>query len=228
MSDEVEMTATGGAMKGRGGSKMKWWIGTTMAMGMLAIATTFYSLPDRRRGSPTDAQSVQLFGSSGGTRYRRGPTESTEQRKLGKMRETNRKLLTEKCPHAAGGDAPSGGDGTAGVDMGCGFGVPPLTVDEIQAELPAFVEVQNRHPKGMLNQGGSMLPHQLALFCLVRRLKPKHIIESGAHEGLGTWLLRQAAPDAQITVVSPNQPRSYIDQKPDSAVTTDRLASASA
>lgn len=182
------MTATGGAMKGRGGSKMKWWIGTTMAMGMLAIATTFYSLPgslrdqlpnpaaaartrysfnsaaiplggsmlqpgtpplnvskgptlptrdaDRRRGSPTDAQSVQLFGSSGGTRYRRGPTESTEQRKLGKMRETNRKLLTEKCPHAAGGDAPSGGDGTAGVDMGCGFGVPPLTVRSAETLKP--------------------------------------------------------------------------------------------
>lgn len=54
--------------------------------------------------------------------------------------------------------------------------------------------------------------HQFYLWMLVKALKPAHIIETGAYNGLGTWMLRQAAPDAQIIVVSPQTPHLYVDK----------------
>ena len=89
-------------------------------------------------------------------------------------------------------------------------------------ELPRFMtEVYSRRIQGFsnatrFNMGGTGFFHQFYLWMLVRALKPKHIIETGAYNGLGTWQLRQAAPDAQIIVVSPETPHLYVDEKPDS------------
>ena len=53
------------------------------------------------------------------------------------------------------------------------------------------------------------------LWCIVRALKPKHIIESGIRFGLATWLMRQAAPDAQYIGLDPTPPHKHIDTRPD-------------
>ena len=63
---------------------------------------------------------------------------------------------------------------------------------------------------------------QFAIWFTVRRVKPKHIIESGAWRGMGTWLLRQAAPDAQINVVDPRKQDLYRDSRPNSRYYTGR------
>jgi hypothetical protein len=66
------------------------------------------------------------------------------------------------------------------------------------------------------NEGGMGMFHGWFISYVIYRLKPKHIIESGAHTGRGTWLLRQAAPHAQIIVISPENPTAYRDKAPDS------------
>ena len=100
-----------------------------------------------------------------------------------------------------------------------GIGVPPVSRADLFRELPIFMEtVYKKRLLGWynatkFNMGGTGFFHQFYIWMLVRALKPKHIIESGAYNGLGTWVLRQAAPEAQIIVVSPQTPHLYIDQR---------------
>ena len=109
----------------------------------------------------------------------------------------------------------------------CGIGESPVSRAQMLADLPRFVaQVYARRPRGwsddtMFNAGGTGFMHQFYLWSLVRALKPKHIIESGAYNGLGTWQLRQAAPEAQIIVVSPRTPHVYVDQHSDTRYFTD-------
>lgn len=95
-----------------------------------------------------------------------------------------------------------------------GIGIPPISRAEFMRDLPEFMaNVYEKRPLGnqsgspfQFNMGGTGFFNQFYLWMLVRALKPKHIIESGAYNGLGTWMLRQAAPNAQLIVVS-LQPR---------------------
>jgi 3-hydroxyacyl-CoA dehydrogenase len=48
------------------------------------------------------------------------------------------------------------------------------------------------------NAGGSGINDSLALFLVASLAAPRLIVESGVHKGHGTWLLRQACPDAVI------------------------------
>ena len=108
-----------------------------------------------------------------------------------------------------------------------GIGSPPISRSELIRDLPEFMTtVYEKRPLGFsgatkFNMGGTGFFHQFYLWMLVRALKPKHIIESGAYNGLGTWQLRQAAPDAQIIVVSPVTPHLYVDRHKDSIYYTD-------
>ncbi len=57
-----------------------------------------------------------------------------------------------------------------------------------------------------------------ALWCTVKSIKPKHIIESGIYAGQGSWFLRQSAgEDVQMSFVSPKPPTLYRDKSPTSA-----------
>jgi hypothetical protein len=94
----------------------------------------------------------------------------------------------------------------------CAMGTSPFWRAGMLAELPRFGEVFGPAH----NDGGTGFFHAFALWFLVRRLQPLHIVESGARLGLGTWILRQAAPYAQLIVVSPEVPSEYHDAAPSS------------
>ena len=106
----------------------------------------------------------------------------------------------------------------------CRLGDFPLSRAQILTELHKFMasEAYMRRPGDALNAGGTRMFHGFALWLTVRLLKPRHIIESGAFKGLGTWLLREAAPQAQIIVLSPALPSLYVDRHPDSLYFTGR------
>ena len=97
----------------------------------------------------------------------------------------------------------------------CQKGNEPWTQEELLSELPRFLEVFDKRPGD--NMFGSPLMHQFAMWCVVRMLQPRHIIESGIWNGRGTWLLRQAAPDAQLIMLdpSPQKPMKFVDQQQD-------------
>ena len=84
---------------------------------------------------------------------------------------------------------------------------------DIIEELHRFLEVYKSRPVKD-NEGGMKAPHMFATWFMVRKLKPKYIIESGVWKGQGTWLLEQAAPDAQIFSIDPKlHYRKYIGDK---------------
>lgn len=93
-----------------------------------------------------------------------------------------------------------------------------MSRSQMLVELSTFAAtVYNTRPVGWseatkFNSGGTGFMHQFYMWTLVRHLNPKHIIESGSYNGLGTWILRKAAPQAQITVVSPRTPHIYVDK----------------
>ena len=96
---------------------------------------------------------------------------------------------------------------------------PQISREHMANELDLFVAsgVFARRPvlpSNPYNSGGTGFFHAFYIWMLVRLLKPAHIIESGAFQGLGTWIIRQAAPKAQIVVLSPRMPGVYVDRQP--------------
>lgn len=81
----------------------------------------------------------------------------------------------------------------------CSVGEPLLRRPAIKAELPRFLKVYNNRPGDQVF--GTSIMHQFALWCILRHLQPKHVIESGVYQGLGTWIIRQALPDAQLILL---------------------------
>lgn len=107
--------------------------------------------------------------------------------------------------------------------MSCSIGHPPFNIEQtLRESLPAFLPVFDQRPGEQTNPGGTGLFHALYLFTVIRMLKPRHVIESGAFKGLGTWLIRTACGDCQIIVVSPEDPASYRDTRHDSIYFTGR------
>ena len=103
----------------------------------------------------------------------------------------------------------------------CDIGSPPWDRDFLKAELPKFSTVFANRPSfsgagNRYNEGGTGFFHAFYLWALVRWLQPLHIMESGAFNGMGTWVLRQAAPTAQIIVITPEIPSLYRDNRHDS------------
>jgi hypothetical protein len=96
----------------------------------------------------------------------------------------------------------------------CHLGIPPWQSVNLEKELAAFIPIYLKQPGDGVNDGGGGFFHYFALFVTIRALKPDYVIESGAHNGVGTWFLRQSAgPEAQLFVVSPENPKIYKDPK---------------
>jgi hypothetical protein len=53
------------------------------------------------------------------------------------------------------------------------------------------------------NNGGMKSGHMFPAWYVVKKLKPKYLIESGVWKGLGTWFFEQASPETQIISIDP-------------------------
>ena len=103
----------------------------------------------------------------------------------------------------------------------CIKGAPLLTKEWIISHLYSFISVYNNRPV-MSNYGGTRIMHQFALWCFIKWIQPEYIIESGIYKGMGTWIIRQAAPNAKIILLDPatNTTLSYRDVKYDTIYLT--------
>lgn len=79
----------------------------------------------------------------------------------------------------------------------------PWSLSELKAALPEFAKLYAKRPIQDNNHGVNV-NHAFALWYSVKRVKPTHIIESGVFKGQSTWLLRQAAPNAEIISLDPS------------------------
>lgn len=71
------------------------------------------------------------------------------------------------------------------------------TQDELLSSLDQFQEVYARRPL-LDNFGGMTSTHMFYTWFVIRKLKPKYIVESGVWYGLGTWLLKEASPGSKV------------------------------
>ena len=103
----------------------------------------------------------------------------------------------------------------------CTQGKPLINREFMIGELSQFIKLYEQRPNE--NYFGTKFAHQFAMWCAVRKLKPLHIIESGIYRGLGTWMLRQAAPDAQLILLDPRKDSlAYTDEHKDTIYLTGR------
>eukprot|EP01084_Bolivina_argentea_P298815 514993_1 len=91
----------------------------------------------------------------------------------------------------------------------CAIGVPPWVNNNFIKEIIEFNKTWQNSPDKINRYGGGFF-HYFALWNMIHSLKPTHIIESGAFNGIGTWFIRQAAGDSiKLVIVSPQTPSIY-------------------
>ena len=83
------------------------------------------------------------------------------------------------------------------------IGTVPWTDQDMVSAIPEFKSIYSRRPVAD-NTGGMKAPHAFLAWFFLSRLKPDLIVESGVFKGLGTWLLEQASPDAQLICLDVN------------------------
>ena len=71
------------------------------------------------------------------------------------------------------------------------------TNSDVRASIPEFLEIYKYRPIS-INEGGMRSPHMFATWFMLRKLRPKIIVESGVWKGQGTWIIEQALPKSQI------------------------------
>lgn len=86
------------------------------------------------------------------------------------------------------------------------IGPAPWSRAEIRGDLEQFCQLLAARPIRD-NRGGMQAPHLFAVWFLARALQPAAIVESGVLKGQGTWMLRQACPDATIHCIDPDLSR---------------------
>lgn len=82
------------------------------------------------------------------------------------------------------------------------LGTTPFSRSAMKARVPEFLALFAERP--IKNErGGPSAPQLFATWFMVQTLRPAHIVESGVHDGLGTWLLERAAPEARLYCIDP-------------------------
>lgn len=81
---------------------------------------------------------------------------------------------------------------------------------DMMAALPKFLKVYKRRPFKN-NKYGMKLDHSFALYYILRQIQPTTVIESGALNGHGTWVIRNALPEARIISIDPKRPKIRMD-----------------
>lgn len=82
--------------------------------------------------------------------------------------------------------------------------------------LQEFLKVYNRRPAAFQrNRDGMNVNHAFSLFLAFHQVQPVVIIESGVHQGFGTWFLRELAGAARrIFALDPLDVRAFVDPNP--------------
>ena len=84
---------------------------------------------------------------------------------------------------------------------------------KINQELENFLKIYNNRPIKD-NVGGCRINHAFALYYILKKLKPKLVIESGVYKGQTTWLIEKALPKAKLICIDINlSQRKYISKK---------------
>ena len=83
----------------------------------------------------------------------------------------------------------------------------------INLELKNFLKIYKNRPIKE-NKGGCKINHAFALYYIVKKLKPKLIIESGVYRGQTTWLIEKASPKSKLICIDIDlSQRRYISKK---------------
>ncbi len=83
------------------------------------------------------------------------------------------------------------------------IGTVPWTREEMRDSLAEFRTIYDGRPIAD-NSGGMKSPHMFLTWFVLKKLKPKAIVESGVWFGQGTWLFEQACPDAELHCIDLN------------------------
>ena len=67
----------------------------------------------------------------------------------------------------------------------------------LKKNLTYFLEIYKNRPVKN-NQSGMKIDHCFALFCLLKKIKPSYIIESGVWKGQTTWLIKNVLKNSKI------------------------------
>jgi hypothetical protein len=76
------------------------------------------------------------------------------------------------------------------------------TNEELSESVKEFYDLYQQRPIKD-NRGGMKSPHMFPAWFIVKKLKPKILIESGVWKGLGTWFFEKASPETQIISIDP-------------------------
>lgn len=82
-------------------------------------------------------------------------------------------------------------------------------LSEMHKSLPEFLKLYEKRPLKE-NEGGMRVEHSFALWYILRKLRPRTVIESGARFGHSTWLIKQAVPGAKIYSIDPGPPKNRL------------------
>lgn len=106
---------------------------------------------------------------------------------------TGSRMLSER--HVARLRAECTARATAFVDEELRFLAPGPT--DVEGIVAAFFALYDRRPVAD-NTGGSGFNDAFWLYLVARIANPVLVVESGTHRGLSAWLLKNAAPDAEV------------------------------
>ncbi len=73
----------------------------------------------------------------------------------------------------------------------------------LKKNLRSFINIYKQRPIKN-NYSGMKIDHSYALFCLLKKIKPKYVIESGVWKGHTTWLIKKALKDVKIYSIDIN------------------------
>jgi|TARA_B100001093_G_scaffold380964_1_gene366461 hypothetical protein len=68
---------------------------------------------------------------------------------------------------------------------------------KLKKDLNTFLKLYKKRPIKN-NHSGMKIDHCFALFCLLKKIKPKFVIESGVWKGQTTWLIKKVLKNAKI------------------------------
>ena len=79
-------------------------------------------------------------------------------------------------------------------------------------QLPEFLEIYEKKPI-LDNYSGMRVEHCFALYCFLKTLKPKHVIESGIWRGQTTWLIKETIKNIDLYSIDTDLSQNTINFK---------------